>query len=240
MKRQVFVTAAVLLAVLALAVPPAAAQSYPENTITVTGSGQASGTPDIADINMGVRTISEDVAAAFDQNSAQVQGVINTLTNLGVAQEDIRTTSIYTSFRENFPPSPDQPAPPRTYEVTNDLRVTLRDTNRIGEIIAAAVDAGANNVYGLNFRFSNQDALEQQARTEAMNNARARAEELAAIAGVSVGDIVVITEGGGGFGPMPFAAAGGFGGGGGGGGAPIEAGQLTVSVQVQVTYRIVR
>jgi hypothetical protein len=240
MKHRLLMAATVLLAMLALAALPAAAQTYPEDTITVMGSGQASGTPDLADINVGVRTISEDVSTAFEQNNAQVQAVINTLTNMGVAREDIRTTSIYTSFRNNTPPAPGgQPQPERTYEVTNDLRITVRDTSRIGELIAAAVEAGANNVYGLNFRFSNQDTLEQQARVEAMSDARTQAEQLAGIADVSLGEIVVINETPGGFSPAPFAMAG-MGGGGGGGGAPIEPGQLTVSVQVQVTYRIVR
>lgn len=236
-----FALAAALIGVLTLAALPVGAQDIAD-TITVTGTGSVTGTPDIAEINIGVRTVNAEVSAAFALTNQTVQNVINAVTGAGVAREDVRTISIYAYVRENYPNGFPEPGvdPQRSYEVTNDLRITVRNADTVGDVIAAAVAAGANNLYGLSFRFSNQEELEQQARAEAVANARAQAEELAGLTNVQLGEVVVIREagGGGGLEPVQFAAMGG--GGGGGGGAPVEPGQLTVSAQIQMTYRIAR
>ncbi len=226
---------------------PATAQdapppSYPANTITVLGSGSATGTPDLADINVGVRTTDPQVSAAFDVNNQTVQNVIDAVQAAGVAPEDIRTVGISAFQREDFnqfgAQGADPNAPALTFEVTNDLRIVVRDTAAVGTVITSAVDAGANNIYGLNFRFSNRAELEGQARAAAIADARAQAEAYAALTNVQLGEVLVINDAPNVFAPSPLAFGGG--GGGGGGGAPIELGQLSVNVEVQVTYAIIR
>ncbi|MEM6283376.1 MAG: SIMPL domain-containing protein, partial [Chloroflexota bacterium] len=191
----------------------------------------------------GVRTANNEVSAAFDENNQTVNAVISAVQGAGIAADDISTVSIYAFTRDLSDPfaAPDPNAAPQvTYEVTNDLRIIVRDTAAVGSVIATAVNAGANNIYGLNFRFSDEDALEFTAQELAMEHAAAQAARYADLAGVELGEIVAISETIGGGGPIPFAAQGFGGGGGAGGGAPVEPGDLTVSVQVQVTYAINR
>ncbi|MFW5691713.1 MAG: SIMPL domain-containing protein [Chloroflexota bacterium] len=236
---------AVMLAVFAL---PAAAQegssdSYPVNTITVVGSGSASGAPDIATIEIGVETMNPDIAVAFEDTNTTIDQIITTLVDAGIAREDIRTVSLNVYQDRSGVPGPMESGPAGqqqsvNYVVSNQIRVVVRDINNVADVVNTAVSAGATNIYGLNFGIDDTDALESEARSAAIEDARARASELAELAGVTLGDIVIINEAGGGnFGPMdarslPMAEAG-F-----GGGAAIEPGQLSVAVQLQVTFRI--
>ena len=110
----------------------------------------------------------------------------------------------------------------------------------VGDIITAGLDAGANNIYGVNFILSDPQSVIDQARTAAIADARARAEAMAAGFGVQLGKIVSISEGINGV-PSPVynAAVGkGDGVGGGGTGVTVSPGQTTVNVQVYVTYAI--
>jgi uncharacterized protein YggE len=217
-------------------------------TITVVGQGSASGSPDIANLEVGVESFDADVAVAFSNTNATLQTVIDTVVEAGVAREDIRTTGLNIYYREDFNPAMSgmiepgqQPQPNRTYVVGNRVRITVRDIDQIENVITAAINAGANNVFGPDFGFSDRAALESEARTNAMENARARAEELAALAGVELGNIVMINESTGGFSPFDTVNMSvmeqGFGG---GGGAVIEPGTLSVNVNVQVSFAIIR
>jgi hypothetical protein len=118
------------------------------------------------------------------------------------------------------------------------IQVTIRDLDTVGDVLDAAVEAGANNVWGVSFGLDNTDALEEQAREKAVADARARAESLAKLNGVTAGDVIAISEVIG-SGPSPmYAEAAAYRGLGGGGGAPVEPGELTFSTQVQVIYGI--
>ncbi len=224
------------------------ASDYPVDTITVTGNGSASGAPDLARMEVGVETINADISAAFSQTNDTLQAVIDAVVEQGVAREDIRTTGLSVFARESFGAPMMEPAtsgmaqesPQREYSVHNRVRIVVRDLDNLEAVITAAIGAGANTVFGPDFGFDSRDALETTAREDAMADARARAEELAGLAGVELGDIIIVNETNGGFNPFEtqnFAASdGGFG----GGGAVIEPGQLSVSVQLQVTFRISR
>jgi hypothetical protein len=236
----------VLIPTMAQEDTPTTMPNYPLNTITVTGTGSAFGTPDMAHLFIGVEIFDSDLSAAFAESNNRIDAIINAVMEAGVAREDIRTTGLNVFIDRSGPPMPVDAASsaegepsgqPQQYVVSNQIRLTIRDINGVADVINAAVEAGANNIFGLEFAIDNRDELQSQARSEAMADARARAEELAEIAGVSLGQIVVITEGGGGFAPFPFDTAmseAGMG----GGGAVIEPGQLSVSSQVQVTYSI--
>jgi uncharacterized protein YggE len=257
-KTATLIVVAVAMLVLGLMIPAAAQDeptpvqpNYPLNTITVTGTGSALGTPDVANLFIGVEIYDSDLSAAFSESNNRIDNIINAVMEAGVAREDIRTTGLNVFIDRSGPPMPVDSAAssanaagepsgqPQNYVVSNQIRLTIRDTDLVADVINAAVEAGANNIFGLEFGIDNRDELESEARTEAMADARARAEELAEIAGVSLGQVVVINEGGGGFAPFAFDAAmsqAGMG----GGGAVIEPGQLSVSMQVQVTYAIER
>lgn len=210
---------------------------YPVNTITVVGTGVARGEPDIATVELGVETFNTSVGEAFAQANTALENVVNTLTALGIAPEDIYTSnlSVYNSPRFN----PETGTEERGYTVSNTVRVTVRDVAQIEAVIDAAISAGATQLYGLTFNVDDRTALETDARAAAFANAQVRAQEYAALIGAELGEVVVVAENVYG-GAIPFAADMAQSEGRGGGGAFVQPGQTEVQIQVQVTYRIVR
>jgi len=205
------------------------------STITVTGSGDANGAPDVANLTLGVEVIDSDIKVAFAGANDQIAVVIQALVSAGVDEKDIRTSGL-NIYQEQQPMGPDAAAMQSRYHVSNQVLVTVRDITKVADVINAAVAAGANNLYGLDFSINDHAALETTAREEAFKDAQARAGELAKLAGVELGEVQAIIEiSGGGFYP-PMAREGAMG----GGGAAIQPGQLSVNVQLQVTFAINR
>ena len=126
---------------------------------------------------------------------------------------------------------------PGFYRVSNMVQVTIRDLTKVSDVIDTAVKAGANNVWGISFSLDDTDALEAQAREKAVADAKARAESLASLTGVKVGQVMAVSEVVGGSSVPMFASADramGLG----GGGTPAEPGEVTFSTQIQVIYAI--
>ncbi len=206
-------------------------QDNPPHTIAVTGSGTASGSPDIAFVQLGVEIQNADVGAAVQQANTTMQQVTDVLTAQGIAAADIQTTQF--DVRQNQQPNPNGQPGPTVFVVTNTVQITVRNLGTISSVLQSALNAGANNVYGLTFGLSDSAALESQARAAAVEDAHAKAQELADAFGVTLGDPVSINEQAGG-GP-PVAASFAMGG---GGGPSISQGQLSVTIQLDVTYSI--
>jgi uncharacterized protein len=211
---------------------PAAQDSAPVNSLTVSGSGEAFGSPDIAYLEVGASFGDADVVVAFQTVNDTMDKVIQTLVDLGIERKDLRTTGINMYTEERY--TPDQgPTGEFIYRVSNTVRITIRNVDIVDQVIVAAIGAGANNVYGFNFGIADTTELEREARVNAVADARARAAHLAETMGVKLGDPIIITEttnSG-----VPALAAPAMSG---GGGAPVEEGQLSVSVQLQVTFSI--
>lgn len=205
-----------------------------QRTISVTGTGTASGSPDIAFIELGVEIRDADIGAAVDQSNAAMEAVNAALGDLGIPAEDIQTTQFNVWQDQPIDPTTGMPSDQFNYVVTNIVRIRVSQIDQISDVIQTALDAGANRVFGLSFGLDDPASLEATARDQAVADARARAEALAAAFGVALGNPVSITEG---FlsGPGPvFAMAEGLG----GGGPPISGGQLSVQIQVTVTFEI--
>ena len=188
---------ALLLAVpFAEAAPPGQGDSTPQ-TITVTGYGLAYGAPDIAIIGLGVEVSDANVTMAMNRANEQMQAVMDALMAAGVAAEDIRTEqfSIYQDYNYGMPAMDAGSGSDIQYHVSNVLRITVRDTNQVGELLAAAVSAGANLVHYVQFDIDNRTSLESQARGLAVDDARARANELAGMLGLTVGQPLKVSEG---------------------------------------------
>lgn len=234
----------VLVALAALAAPLAAQEAapmpsdFPTNTITVTGMGTVLGRPDIANLELGVEISGPDVAATFTEVNTTIDAVIAAVVAAGVAAEDIQTTGLDIFTEGMFGPMDGQTAQERTYRVSNRIRVTVRDIAAVGAVVNAAVSAGANSLFGLTFGIDDRATLESQARAAAMEDARARATELAALAGGTLGEVIIIDDGTGdyftGYAAMSNRAEGL------GGGASIEPGSLSVSASLRVTFRLLR
>jgi uncharacterized protein YggE len=209
-------------------------------SVTVTGTGYAFGAPDVAQVGLGVEAVNQDILAAMDQVNAQMNNVTQALVNGGVAAEDIRTEH-YSIYQDYSGPTLEGPieAAPATYRVSTGISITVRNTDSLGELLAAAVEAGANMVNYMQFDIANRSELESEARTAALADARARADQLAAELGLTVGEPLRVVEGV----VDPYMQTLGLGGGGGGIAAAssvptISQGALSVSVSVTVTYAL--
>ncbi len=203
-------------------------------TVSVTGVGTVTAAPDQATIYIGVRTEGDTSSDALDENSTQMTALLTTLKAAGIQAKDIQTSdfSIYPRYNDT-PNGTTQRI--IGYEVSNTVLVIVRNLDKFGEVLDAAVSAGGNQVNGIQFGFGNPAALTEQAREQAMVAAKANADQLASLADVELGTVVSINESS--YYPTPVyrgalesadAAA------------PIEAGQSSLSVTVNVTYELVR
>jgi uncharacterized protein YggE len=205
-------------------------------TMNVTGTGKVTLTPDIAYISIGVHTEGPNASQAVAENNSQTQKVVDALKSAGVAEKDIKTTNFSIYPQQKFDDK-GQPTGEVIYMVDNTVYVTLRDISKVGEILDSAVKAGANNIYGIQFDVADTTEAVSEARKLAVENAEKAAKELATASGVTLGPIQTINSYGGGI-PVPYSM-------GKGGGAvaldasvPVSAGQLELSVDVNIVYEI--
>lgn len=202
--------------------------------ITVVGIGEVSLVPDIANVNLGAEATADTVKEAKAEVDSQIEAILGTLKDLGIADKDIQTSS-YSIYLERDPMpvvSAGGESTSSHYRVSNTLQVTIRDIDIVGEVLDAVVEAGANQVYGVNFTVADDEAWQSKARAAAVANAKERAAELAQLNGVALGDVLTISEVIG-TSPTPRVAfeAAAMGGG-------IAPGELQLSTQVQITYAI--
>lgn len=205
-----------------------------ERTITITASGQVAAEPDIATISTGVVTESDTARAALTANSAAMRKVIEGLKATGVAAKDLRTSQLAIEPRYTGS-SVSKVATIQGYRVTNRIQVTLRDMSRLGETLDQVSSLGANQMGGIQFVVSKAETLTDEARTIAMQNARRRAELYAKAAGAEVGPVLTISEDVQGL--RPFAA-GVMRTASSAASVPIEQGEQTLTVNVNVTWAL--
>ncbi len=167
-------------------------------TITVTGTGTATSTPTRATLSFGVQTQAPTAKAALAQNSAEMRRVIAALQSAGA--KDIQTQTV--SLSAVFGDSQDL----QGYTADNIVSATVTYT-AAGATIDAAVEAGANQVYGPSPLADDLDTLYKKALAEAVANAREHADALAAAAGAKVGQVTSINEGGAAPVPLTFDKA---------------------------------
>jgi hypothetical protein len=220
----------------ALAQTEEGSQEAHKRTISVSGTGRITLSPDLARISIGVQTEAEDAAEAVAENNSQAQAVQDALAGFDIAAEDIRTTNFSIYPRQDY--GPDGEIRSITYVVNNTVFVTVRDLDQIGEILGAVVAAGANNINSIQFDVADREGTNQEALKAAVENARERAQALAEAAGVELGAVQTIESFLGG-GPIPmvreFAVAEveAF-----GGAVPVSPGEMEITVDVRVVFEI--
>lgn len=240
--------AATAFAALASAPAAMAQQSVPaieagHTLLTVNAEGATTRTPDMASYSAGVTSQGTTASEAMGANSQAMARVIAALKKAGVADKDIQTTNlslnpVYAEPRRQ--PDGSFSGEPRAivgYQATNTVNVRQRKLADTGKVIDALVTAGANQVNGPDFTLSQPEAAQDEARTDAIRTARARADLYARAAGLRVVRIVSISESGG-YAPMPvmyarkaemasLASA-----------PPVAAGELQMSVNVTVQFEL--
>lgn len=237
--RSIAVAGALTLGLLSAACAPVAAPAASSldtrNTIVVTGTGNAYGTPDVASVQIGVQSRNTDPKAAVADNTQRANALLDALKALGIEAKDLQTSNFSVMAQQDYDPASGQPRGTYTYVVDNTLTVTVRDLGQLGDVLSQAVEAGANTIYGVSFSVSDPAQLEAEARAQAMADAKARAEALAQAAGVALGGPITISE----YlstppvpGPVFRAEAAAA------SAVPVQTGQMQVSLQVSVTYEI--
>jgi uncharacterized protein len=195
MVRMIFAGAISSLIAAALAAPAEAQQPQSDRqaNIVVAGEGTVSAAPDYAEIMAGVTTKAKTVKEATDANAKLMSAVTAALLDAGIAQKDIQTTRfsvqpIYTSQGSNS----EQKL--TGFSASNQVAVTIRQIDKVGEIADRMVSAGVTNIGGLVFLHSNVSKLLDQAREAAVADARRKAELYAHAAGVTLGRVAWISE----------------------------------------------
>lgn len=211
---------------------PARAQSAPAG-ITVTGTGTVYGEPDMATVELGFVAVAADVRQALTEADAVLGAIQQAVVGAGVQAADVRTTGFYV-WRDQTYDRDGNPGEVR-FQVRHAYQVIVRDVAKLGDVISAAVDAGANEVGGIQMSVSDPTALASAARELAMADARAKAAELADLGGVGLGAPIAIGELGSG---SPVSSAGRVAYDSMSAMGSVEVGQLAVTVQVQVTFAI--
>jgi uncharacterized protein YggE len=234
------VTSRILLTVPILALAAASfAAEPPTRSISVTGQGEASGKPDIAEINVGVQTFATTVVEASRKNQATVDEIFKALKEAGIADKDIQTADYSIWPEQEWRGEADRQPRITGYRVSNTVHVKVRDIDAVGKVLAAVTNAGANSIHGIRFGVDDTDALEAEARRLAMADARARAESLAALAGVELGEVLSISMSSSPGVPRPYAAARVMEMADAGAPAPgVAPGEQSVTVNLHVTYAI--
>jgi uncharacterized protein len=222
----------------ALGLQPASAQGTPVNTITVGGVGTATGRPDVASVELGLAVVNNSLDAAYTRASETTNAITQALLKLNIAPADIQTAKMTVSPTDRTDER-NVPSGEFIFRVSSTLRVTIRNIAQVKQVLDAALSAGANSIDNLTYGIDDITPLEREARLQAVSNARARATDLADALGVAVGDPMNITEtvtssssatpvtsGSRGAGIKSQANPG------------DNAGQLVVTVQIQVTFAL--
>lgn len=219
----------------ALALPiTSAAWAEATARITVTGEGRVDARPDMATISLGVTSQGGTATAAMAANSANLARVLANLRAAGIEDRDLQTSGL--TLNPDWR-SVDNGSPPRIvgYVASNMLTVRVRGLDGLGAVLDAAVQDGANTLNGVSFGLAQPDPVLDEARKRAVADALHRAGLLTEAAGVTLGPVVAISEGGGNFAPAPMfrmqtAMAADV--------VPVAQGEVSVSTTVTMVWEI--
>jgi uncharacterized protein YggE len=217
---------------------PEAAMAAGVPTVSVSGHGQVNVSPDTASVSIGIDVIQPTLGEAQEQATAQATTVIEALKAAGIADEDIQTAYFSVNILRDYSENGD-PTQITGFEITNQLQITVRDTDMLGNLLDEAVNAGANSINGVTFYVDDQTAAASEARRLAVEDASTKAEELAAAAGLTLGPVLSIAEGT--VSPMPPPMAAGAGGmemAKAQAAVPVQPGSSTIAVDVTMTFAL--
>ena len=222
-------------------------------SFVVTAEGKAVAVPDVATFSFSVITEGgKNLGNLQKENTEKINKIIDFVKAQGVDSKDIKTINYSVEPRyeyfscppvlQTFPEREVKPCPPPAisgYVINQTVSVKVRDFNKIGDLLAGAVEKGANQVSQLVFTVDDRTAVENQAREEAIQKARTKAQGLARAGGFRLGKLLSIDEG---FYPIPYYDQFGR------GGAqlaekaapapPIEPGSQEVIINMTLRYEI--
>ena len=207
------------------------AQNNPLPTIDVTGEGIVTVIPDEVTINIRVENAGENAQTLKKQNDATISEVLKFLKQMSIADKDVRTE--YMNLTKNY----DYNSKTYTFAANQSLSVKLRDLNKYEQLVKGLLDTGINRIDGVAFSSSNREALESQARKNAVANAQMKAREYASVLGRTVGKAINISE----FsknsgGPQPMYKMAMMDSSSGGDGQTISLGEMEIRTTINVSF----
>jgi len=234
-KKMLFVSLFVLFAVLLSSCAGVGVNEKSLRSMSVSGRGEVYLIPDIANINIGTRSEALDVATALADNNQQAKSISAVLSEQGIDPVDIQTTAFNVYPYQNY--GMDGQPTELKYVVENTVNVKVRELNRLGEILDAVVRSGANQINGISFDVEDRKQAESEARRLAIQDATEKAQELAGLAGIDLGELQNISVYSNGS-PQPV-----YNGKGGGyladtSEAPISSGQMIISADANLVYSL--
>lgn len=244
MRKQIIASIAVVLLVVTAGcvggvtslAAPGSTDSTDRRTVTVSATGEASATADIAVIHVTVEAEAADANTARGQVADDAAAVRQALLDAGIADADIQTTqyAIYPQYERQTDGKPTITG----YRAIHAYEITVRNPDDAGSTIDTAVQAGADRVNSVRFGLSDDahDQLREQAIQDAMANARSDAQAVASAGDVSLGPVhsASVAAQPRYFGGVEYAVSADDG----GGQTQLDSGPVSVTVQVSVTYQI--
>lgn len=216
-----------------------AADEVQRNIVSVVGKGELSIKPDIVYLSIGVSTSAATAEEAQKTNGAKIAKLTTLLKNTwGIADKDIQSTQFY--VQPNYVYNEKEGQQVKGYNAQHTLQVSYRDLAKVGQLLDAASTAGANNIGSARFAIEDPAAFEAQVIEKAMANADVKAAAIAKVAKRSLGQVVTVIQNDDGNNPVYYmenaqmskASADTA------GGTSVEAGEVKVTTQLNVTYEL--
>ena len=202
------------------------------NTVTASGNGTASATPDQATMTFGVTAQNKDAKAALDAVSKTAEKITKAIEGAGVDRKDIQTQNVSV-----YPVTASDGTSITGYQANLSVTAKVRKLDDLSGVISAASGAGADSISGPTFGVADDAPYREKAIQKAVDDARVSAEAMAKAAGKSVGEVVQISASDASFQPLPMASAE-FNAKDAGANVPIEPGQLDVNANVTVVFEL--
>lgn len=226
--------AAAFAAILATVNPVFADESKMTRVISLSGHGEVSMAPDMAYVTSGVATQGKTAAEALAANTTAMNGLFAALREAGIPEKDIQTSNFMVQPRYDFP---EGKAPELAgYEVSNTVTITTRKIGDLGALLDRLVKAGSNQINGIGFQVASPEAALDEARKLAAADATRKAKVYAEAMGVTLGNVLSISEGGGYQPPVPVVRAKAMAAD--AAPVPVAAGEQRLSVDVNITWEI--
>jgi len=240
-KNKFIIHILIIIAMAAIVITSLESNKFPEpeNQFSVQGEGRVFARPDIAQINLGVKVENERTAEAATKKGVEKMNlVIAAIKAAGVDEKDLKTINY--NLYPNYDYTRQAGRELTGWNLDQSVQVKVRDLDEIGEVIAQATLAGANQAGGVSFTIDDEDELKSQARAAAIEDAKAKAKELSKQAGLNLGKVINVFESQSSF-PQPYFARAealdvGF-----GGSLPspdIQVGENEVVVSVTLVYEV--
>ncbi len=225
-------------ALLMTATPASAQSHHHEDTIgkiSVSGVGKSYQAPDVASVSAGVVTQAPTAQLAMQKNSKKMNAVITSLKSAGIQERHIQTSQLSLNPQYDYT---NRKQPRITgYQARNTVSARSENLDQVGPMLDALIEAGANNINGIQFSVKDPEEAKSEARRAAVKDARRKAEEMATAAGIRLGRILQMSESTGGFQPpqpmMMRAMAADM-----AESTPVQGGEQTLAVTVNIIYAI--